>query len=100
MIIPVKTGRNSKGSGFVTRKVFGGREKFLEDGTVIGTVACSRASTQEYCATPLLARLGEVVIRKAEMMIECVALIAIGFILAAGGACLRCSPSTMTTIVE
>ena len=67
---------------------------------MIGTVARIRASTQEYCATPHLAGLGEVAIRTAQMMIERFALIAIGFILAAGGACLRCSLSTMTAIVE
>ena len=65
---------------------------------MIGTLARSRASTQEYCATPHLARLSEVAIRKAHMM-EGVALIAIGFILAAS-ACLRSLLSTMTTIVE
>ena len=65
---------------------------------MIGTLARSRASTQEYFATPHLVRLCEVAIRKAHMM-EGVALIAIGFILAAG-ACLRSLLSAMTAIVE
>ena len=35
-----------------TRKVREKYARFFEDGTVIGTQALSRASTQEYCATP------------------------------------------------
>ena len=86
LIIPIKTGRKRERFGKSTHD-FSRTVRWSE---LRRSVVRARKSIAPHRAH--LARLGEVAIRKAHMM-EGVALIAIGFILAAG-ACLRSSRST------